>query len=323
MATSGKPKTTIKYWYITAIWVPDTTELSGLMKFHQQILLINLYLTLFFKGSKFKIVIFAFPKSENQVLFWLQSLVIITILTLLIYTPALLTSGTRALYTNLNDPNDLGLRLYPILLEGISVITNIEQKSYVLLIGLFIVLLIFRKKISQVSKYLGLLLALQILSLIIFTLALNSYLPERAYIYLNLCFYLTLASVLWDLLEDKKPWLLAIVSLLILNTVFNFHHSWLSRYKRHVLDKNYYSKAESGASQLNKLIHQPVSVKYSDFQCMIFATYYLEKNKTMIPTSNITSQEFFIHNEILSPDTYKRTNLESGLDIYLYSKIKK
>jgi len=182
----------------------------------------------------------------------------VILLTLVFYFPVLLLSGWKNIIPMGDTANFYTLYiLFPLFFEGISVMTNINYKAYIVLLILPIAYLVFRKHFTDSTKDLYLFWGLQFISLVLFSLITKSYLPFRAMIYLNVIFSILIAYSVYDVSQRISMWQKTIlVSFIILwgaNTWFNFQYSWVHRLDKFIYARSFYEKLDKELNQIQAL----------------------------------------------------------------------
>lgn len=264
-----------------------------------------------FLGISFFVLIL--QKDRTMISFWIRTFSFITLLTILFYIPSYLIGGGGSI-------SPKGIRLYPLIFEGISVITNISTKAYLGLLFSGVFLLVVYKKVSVLSQRLILFVGFQFVSITIFTLASRVFLPERAFVYLNLCYYILLAFVLWDLLRERKKWLFITLAFLILHTIYNYNYSWLAKNKSFILGREYYGAMAKAGTRLKLLNNRTLYIETGDYSVFIFAKFYALDDLAVKMADELEPQTNFLSSEDLNIKEYDKIILDPDFDIFLYKK---
>jgi hypothetical protein len=140
------------------------------------------------------------------------SLTIVATGSLLLYFPMYLRSGFDATFHSDMSRHDL-IRMSPALIEGFSVMTDVNSKSYVVVLGLIAVTAFYLKRANERVKFLLALNVAMILSILIFSFVIGMYPPSRALVFTNISLYVSIGVLIADLFFRRLSDQRAMVSL--------------------------------------------------------------------------------------------------------------
>ena len=195
------------------------------------------------------------PRQKTMLI---MALVLVCVLILLFYMPILLLSGVKNIIPF--GGGQFGHSLFykfPLLIESISVITNINSKSYLvipLVIGGCVVL---RRQFSKQTLEIQIYFTIQILVYGFYTLLSGDYLPFRTLIYLNTLFSIVLAFSMFDLLKRAKRGAIIGLALSIFfiwgNLVYNFKYGWVNKLSMFITGNEFYSSLDKQVDEIGEL----------------------------------------------------------------------
>jgi len=113
----------------------------------------------------------------------------------LLYLPMYLWSGGDALFMSNVPRHDL-VTMSPMFFESLSMMTEVNNKSYLVISGLFILSTLFLTALDRKVRLLIALNAAAIISILLFTAAVHIYPPSRSVIYINIFFFGTIGVVI-------------------------------------------------------------------------------------------------------------------------------
>ncbi|MBL3655824.1 hypothetical protein [Fulvivirga sediminis] len=188
----------------------------------------------------------------------LNSVLLASIMTLIFYFPVLLVSGWRniilhSLSTELLDWTLIHMEI----LKNISVITNANNKAYLLLMLPLVLFLLFKRHLSSPTTHLFYYFTVQLIMPILFSLIMHTYIPFRSLIYMNVTFTLLTGSMMYDWASRHHSFKLLILTIMIgllaINTWLNFSYTWLHRIKGYVYDKDFYYALNQELEMVNTI----------------------------------------------------------------------
>jgi len=259
-------------------------------------------------------------KSKSEILIWLKTNGLIFCMLLIFYIPALLLSGTRAIYTKIDDQYVFTLKVYPMIFESLSMITNIESKSYIFIIITTGIFLLFYKKTTVLSRKIGLYVGCLFLASICFTILIGNYLPGRTFIFLNLAFLILLISLLWDFFKTKKGILITSLLIVLLNFFFNLKYSWLTTTPRFLLDKEYYSDIETTCAKIRELPINEICVLQNENSSLVYLKYHVGDSKNIKVVSEKSEAKFLVTETEVPNSTFEEVKLNTSSDLKLYRR---
>ena len=118
----------------------------------------------------------------------------VLLVTGLLYLPMVLWSGTDAFFLSQSSTHNL-ISKSPILFEILSVMTNVDAKSYVVVGVVIIFSILYFKRASEKLKIAFTLNACALLSLLLFVAAFQLYPPSRAMVFMNVLFYGVIGAI--------------------------------------------------------------------------------------------------------------------------------
>lgn len=242
--------------------------------------------------------------------------------TFLFYFPVVLLSGMQSVFQDIHEDFVSEMKLYPIVFETLSVITNVNEKSYLAVIVIISVIFFFRKQQTETtSKILQFLLA-QIVSMVVLTLLFGMYMPPRLFLYVNCILWLYLSLLLFDIL-NKNKWkhyiLLLFSVLLVFNFWFNFQYSWARHNsKEYVLGIDFYKKIENTIEIIKSKKPKSVFVPDSQHFLGFYAKEFLDKNTLVFLKKKPMNESIIAMPSMLEIPNYDHFYYDDNLDLHLY-----
>ena len=244
--------------------------------------------------------------------------------TLLFYFPVVLLSGTQSIFHDIHKDFVSEMKLYPVVFETLSVITNVNEKSYLIVIVIIFSVLFFRKQHSKTTSKVLCFLAAQTISIIVLTLLLGMYMPPRLFLYFNCILWLYFSMLLFDILNSSKwkQYILLLFSvLLVFNFWFNFQYSWARHNSReYVLGIEFYKKIENTIEIINA--QKPKSVFIPDNQHFLgfYAKEFVTNNALVFLNKKPNNESLIILSSELKIPNYHHFYFDPNLDLHLYLK---
>ncbi len=262
------------------------------------------------------------PSSKN--LKWFFEMILgTTLLTLLFYFPVFLLGGIKSIYNTSTNRSFLEeMMLFPDFLEIISVITNLNSKSYLLLL-LIPACFIVRNRLSISIKQLLYFNITQLMALIIFTLILGTFLPSRLFIYLNLSFSLFLAFFCIEIAQKTKfPFFLLtiIYTLLLVNSLYNLCYGWIINYPKNILDTSYYSQINQCLDEVEKENPKDIFIPSTEHFLGFNALTKLSSDIKINMSDEFKGEELYFSKTIINKKNYYLFSKNKALDIYIFKK---
>lgn len=165
----------------------------------------------------------------------------------LLYLPMFLWSGGNALFMSDMAAHDFISGL-PILFESFSVMTDVNSKSYLAILGLLgLSIFLFRIADDRLKMIIALNTA-TFISLLLFIVVTHVYPPERAVVYTNIFFYGMLAAILATAIPQLVTGgrqavvvSLIIISLKAWGSIYMLKHGWQNTFGS-MQDNNFYQR---------------------------------------------------------------------------------
>nr|WP_262899325.1 glycosyltransferase family 39 protein [Dawidia cretensis] len=200
----------------------------------------------------------------------------IATLTLLLYLPMYLWSGGEAVFATHLVLHSFPEH-FPLLLETMSIATDVNSKTYIVLVLYLLVGILFYKRASNNLKFLFTVAAANIFALAIFILAVHVYPPGRALIYLNIIFFGLLALGISEFIpkliqkeHEVNIFYSVALAAKILGSIYIFHYGWQTRLIGDIQDHAFYKRLDQIADCI--VSTQPKAV-YEDRQDRFLSFY--------------------------------------------------
>lgn len=215
------------------------------------------------------------------------------IASMLLYFPMYLWSGFESTFHSDMSRHDL-IEMSAILFEGFSVMTDIDSKSYIALIGLMVIGLIYFKVADDRTRGMLVLQVSIIISILIFSLIIGVYPPSRALVFTNILFYCSVgviaAKEIFTRLGNPSAVvvLMLLISIKLAASVFTFNFGW-QHGPMGLQDKESYAAINNRCEQIlatrPNLIFSHPRYNHLDFYIMLNA---IKKNQKIEITYDST-----------------------------------
>lgn len=140
---------------------------------------------------------------------------LVAIASTLLYFPMYLWSGFGATFHSGMPRYDL-IYMSPVLFEDLSVMTDVNSKSYIVFAGLAAVAISCFRNASRRIRGLLVLQGSIIISILIFSLAIGLYPPSRALVFANILFFASMGVILSDWVFNRLKTQLAVGALCVI-----------------------------------------------------------------------------------------------------------
>lgn len=149
------------------------------------------------------VVIAMYQRSWKACKLFLKSILLIALLSSLLYLPMFLWSGSGSLFTSYIGKDNI-IKDLPALFENFAAITEVNTKSYVVIVVIALFSTFAFRRASQELKFLIALSGLSIAAMLLFILVLRVYPPSRTIIYMNVLLYTLIGAGLAALLKNFR-----------------------------------------------------------------------------------------------------------------------
>lgn len=215
--------------------------------------------------------------NRRMVITFFKSVLVVVLVSGLLYLPMLLCSGSEVFFLTTMQRHDF-VRESPMLFEILSVMTEVNSKSYLLILGSFILSIIFFRKIESKLKVLIALNISLIISLLLFILVFRIYPPARIFIYTNILFSGMLAVAIFMVIAQLKIRQQIITGLFIVllkgwSSLYIWNYGWQNVFGS-MQDTNFYQRLYALTNCI--MMHKPKLI-FMDRQDT-FLNFYLTLN---------------------------------------------
>ena len=261
-------------------------------------------------------------RNRNNYKWFLTVNVLVLFATSLFYFPVVLLSGTQNIFQDIHKNFISEIKLYPIVFETFSLITNVNEKSYLSVIVIIVIIFIFRKQQTETTSKVLQFLVTQTISMIVLTLLFGMYMPPRLFLYVNCILWLYLSLLLFDIMNGikwKQYIFISFCFLLVFNFWFNFQYSWARHNsKEYVLGIEFYKKIENTIEIIKS--KKPTSVFIPDNQHFLgfYAKEFLDKNTLVFLKKKPMNESIIAMPSKLEIPNYCHFYYDDNLDLHLY-----
>ena len=171
-------------------------------------------------------------------------------LSLLLYLPMYLWSGGEAVFVKHLASHSLTVH-FPLLLETMSVATDVNSKTYLAFVLSILVGILLYKRASNKLKFIFTLAAANVFAVALFILAVHVYPPGRALIYLNSIFFGLLALEISEFIprwiqKERAVKIFYSVALAakIVGSLYILQYGWQARITGDIQDRAFYKRLD-------------------------------------------------------------------------------